>query len=371
MATLDNLLIVGVRVIPDAQLVGFQEGMIRYYLNIWNLHNPDQPHAIPVPYRGGYIGGFNDLTALDRYLLVADGEGILPYDLADPSRGYSELRGVDELSCLIAKTPNYLVSCLDNLIQLRSLHDIIHSLGKSSFNNEQVDVPIRETQHQGEGDTALSMIAIPNTQHELVLLNNAVDKTYLINPVTLETMTVQFKSKQEFPYTFQRREQYHFIPAESSKHLIFTESTSDDKHPNRVYSFDIRGPPTITELEPLELEGRQIISMLPSNKDFLTLLTNQHDHSYVETLDPIHRQILHSRPLSRQYDLGDRLHQVGGDLLIVRHLKSEIVDAESEQSITLTGAENDVPIPEISSTWEVPQYLYVTRYPPNDKKRKK
>lgn len=48
---------------------------------------------------------------------------------------------------------------------------------------------------------------------------------------------------------------------------------------------------------------------------------------------------------------------------MVRYLENEIVDAATEESIRLTGAENDVPIPEISSTWKVPQFLYVAQLP--------
>lgn len=66
--------------------------------------------------------------------------------------------------------------------------------------------------------------------------------------------------------------------------------------------------------------------------------------------------------MSRNYNLGDRLQEVGGQLLIVRRLENKIVDAETEESVMLTGARNDVPIPEISSTWEVPQYLYVAAF---------
>ena len=193
----------------------------------------------------------------------------------------------------------------------------------------------------------------------------------MLDPNSGRIEQIMTMTPQHYPYTFQRREQYHFIPASPSKYLVFTESTSDDQNPNRVYSLSIRGPPTVKELEPLELRGRQILSMLPPNENLLTLLTNHDDHSYVETLDTTTRKIHDSRPLSRRYDLGDRLHQVGGDLLIVRHLQNEIVDAESEAYIKLTGAVNDVPIPEISSTWDVPQYFYVTRYPRSAKEKKR
>ena len=363
MARLDNLLIIGIRDNSEIDPDGAEKGMTHYYANIWSSRCPSVSTVVPVPYRGGYIGGFNHITALDRYLIIADGEGILAYDLSDPSKGYAELTEAHEVSEHMCKTSNYLASCLDNLIHVRSLDRIIAPLKQSNFSNTQIDIPFRQIQHMDKGDTALSMIPIPNTHDELVLLNNADDRTYMINPKTLESMAVQIQSKQQFPHTFQRREQYHFLRTDESQHLIFTESTSDDKHPNRVYSFDIRGPPTITELEPLELPGRQILSMLPSKKDRLTLLINYSDHSHLETLDPSNRRILNSKPLSRRYDLGDRLQQVGDDLLIVRHLENKIVDAKSEQSITLTGAENDVPIPEISSTWSVPQYLFVAHWP--------
>ena len=96
-----------------------------------------------------------------------------------------------------------------------------------------------------------------------------------------------------------------------------------------------------------------------SENDQLTLLANHGDMSYIEILNPFQREITEARPLEQKYDLGDRLHQVENDLIIVRSLKNEIVDVATEDSIRLTGAENDIPIPEISSTWKVPQFLYV------------
>jgi len=370
MTSLENLLIVGVRENPDLESTDLEEGTPHYYLNLWSTNRPDGPSLVPVGYRGGYTGGFNHVTALDRYLLVADGESILAYNLTDPSMGYAELTGVDEISVMICMTPSYLVSCLDNLIQVRSFADITQGLRRSSFNNEQIEVPFRQTQHQGQGDTALSMITIPGTEDELVLLNNANDKTYMINPKTLDTMAVQIRSKQQFPNTFQRQQKYHFLLEEPSRYTVFTESTfhqfseeSEHQHPNRVYSFDIRGPPTLQELESLVLENRRILSMVPTLYNQLTLLIDHNGRNYIETLEPNRRKILNSRPLNRRYELGDRLQQVDNALLIVRHLKNEIVDVATEDSIRLTGAENDVPIPEISSTWEIPQYLCVTKSP--------
>ncbi|MCH7574807.1 MAG: hypothetical protein IIA59_06750 [Candidatus Marinimicrobia bacterium] len=361
MATLDNLLILGVRDAPDTESSDLAIGMTHYSLNIWSSTRLHDPTVVSVPYRGDYTGGFSHLTILHTYLFIADGEGIITYDLTDPSRGFVELRGVDEVSCLMAETPNYVVSCLSNLIQVRSLDHILQALHRSPFNSEQVDIPYRQFQHEGEGDTVLSMIPIVTDADEFVLLNDADDNTYLIEPELGQTERVDVRLDSEFPYAFQRQEQYHPIHQDKSKYLIFTESTSDGQEPNRVYSMDIRGPPIIEELEPLHFKGRQILSMLPAQKDRLTLLTNYDGKSHLEVLDPFQREIIKSRPLERAYDLGDRLQNVDDDLLIVRHLKNEIVDAESEQSITLTGAENDVAIPEISSTWKVPQYLYVAR----------
>lgn len=373
MASLDNLLIVGIRGNSETEFGDLQEGKPHYYLNIWRSRQPYEPQIIPVPFRGGYFGGFTHLAQVDQYLLVADGEGILAYDLTDLSKGYAEFGGVDEVSSLICKTSNYLVSCLDNLIQIRSLDDMAAHLQRTGFANQQLDIPFRQTQHQGEGDTALSIVPIVDSQQDFALLNNAGYESYLIEPNLGSVQKVEAPSKEGFPYTFQRREQFHLIPTEPSKYLVFTEATSGEQRPNRVYSFDIRGPPTIAEAEPLELDGKQIVSMLPSNNDHLTILTNYSDLSHLETLDPSSRRILNSKHLSRKYDLGDRLQNVGDDLLIVRHLQNEIVDAESEAYIKLTGAENDVPIPEISSTWDVPQYFYVTRHPrcAKEKKRKK
>ncbi len=113
------------------------------------------------------------------------------------------------------------------------------------------------------------------------------------------------------------------------------------------------------ELEPLQLHDKQILSMKKTSDDYLQLLTNHGGKSLLELVNPLTREIKESRELKRKYDLGDRLHQVEDQLVIVRHLEDEIVDAETEDYIKLSGAENNVPIPEISSTWEYPQYLYV------------
>ncbi len=366
MTSLDNLIVVGVQDEDESMYLNAgmpSEGMPRYHLNLWRTSNLTDPTIIAVPYRGGYPGGFADTTLLNNYLLAADGDGILAYDLDYPSGGYTEFFRVEGVSHLICKTADYLISVMSNLIQIRSLDEVTIALNQSAFSNDQLDVPFRGIQHEGAGDTALSMVPIGNYGNGFALLNDANDKTYLIDPRSGQAQKVGFSSKQEFPYTFQRREHFHLIPTEPSKYLVFTESTSDDKHSNRVYSFDIRGPPTIEELPPLELPDRQIISMLPSNKDRLSLLTNYNDLSHLEILDSTNRRILNSMPLSRRYDLGDRLQEVDGHMLIVRHLENEIVDVQTEESIKLTGAENDVPIPEISSTWEVPQYLFVAQWP--------
>ena len=370
MSSLDNLLIIGVRKNPDLRFIDLEKGITHYSLNLWRAHHPYEPQVVPVPYRGGFFGGFNDLKALDKYLLIVDGESILAYHLTDLNKGYAEFMGVEEVSESACETHNHMVSCLDNFIQIRSLDDITSVLQQAAFSNEHVEVPYRQIQHRGRGDTVLSMMAIENGSSEFALLNDAEDQSYLIFPSSGRAHSVEFLTKQEFPHTFQRREQFHFIPEDQSKYLIFTESTSDNRHRNRVYSFNIRGPPTITELEPLQLPETQIESMLLDEGNHLNLLSNQEGISFLQRLDPIRREIISSRPLARTYEPGDRLQEVGGQLLIVRHLENEVVDAETEDSVMLTGAENDIPIQEISSTWNVPQYLYVARYPPNDKEIK-
>ena len=258
------------------------------------------------------------------------------------------------------------------------MDDIDTALKDSNFSGEQMDIPYREFQHDGEGDNPLSLLALPFSPQNYALLNNAADKSHLIDPRTGQSQLVEFSTKQDFPYTFQRQQIYHFLLEELSRYTVFTESTfhqfseeSEHQYPNRVYSFDIRGPPTITELDPLVLEGRQILSIVPTQDYQLTLLTDHNSRSYIETFEPHRREILNARELRGRYELGDRLQQIDNDLLIVRHLRNEIVDAATEDSLRLTGAENDIPIPEISSTWNVPQYLYVTKYPSNDKENKK
>ena len=68
MPTLDNLRIIGVYTSPDAYDADSQEGMIHSQLNLWGAN---KPAIIAVPYRGGYIGGFNDMTTFHKYLLIA------------------------------------------------------------------------------------------------------------------------------------------------------------------------------------------------------------------------------------------------------------------------------------------------------------
>ena len=76
---------------------------------------------------------------------------------------------------------------------------------------KQVDIPYRQFQHEGRDDTVLSMNPITINGNEFVLLNDAADNTYLINPESAQTHRVGFSTKQQFPHTFQRREQFHFI----------------------------------------------------------------------------------------------------------------------------------------------------------------
>jgi len=379
MDSLVNLLIIGVRAEMRNPMNLLEEGIHYYSLNLWLSNQPDDPINIITPYRGGYIGGFNDATVLNRNLLIADGEGILAYDLAEPSKGYAEFNSVREVSDAICATPNQIVSCLHNMIQVREKNEVVEILKGAEFLNRQVDIPYRQLQYPGEGDTVLDMLPIVRDDHEAILLNNAENRSYLIPLDGNQPQEVALRTDKAFSDAFQRQQQYHFMSMQPSLYTVFTESTfrasnmpsSDDQYPNRVYSLDIRGPPIVEELEPLHFKGRQILSMLPTQNDRLTLLTKYDGRSHLEILDPFQREILNSRHLSRKYELGDRLQKVDEDLLIVRHLKNEIVDASTEDYIHLTGAENDVPIPEISSTWNVPQYLYVSKAPGSLEKEKK
>jgi len=253
MAALESYVIVGVRRNPDIESIDLVKGITHYSLNLWRALQPGEPQVIPVLYRGGYRGGFSAVTAIDNYLLVADGTGILAYDLGAPSKGYIEFSGVNEVSDAICKTPNYIVSCLHNLIQVRTRKDILEYLKDSEFSDRQMDIPYRLFQHEGEGNTNLTLIPLVDDSKEMILLNNAEDNSYLIEPRSGHTRKVEVLSESGFPHTFQRQQQYHLISEGQSQYTVFTESTfrgsikpsPSDRHPNRVYSLDIRGPPIV------------------------------------------------------------------------------------------------------------------------------
>ena len=349
MGTIDDLIAISIRKESVEPIEALKSGMPHYTIVLWHGSSSNAPLEIEVPYRGGVQSGFNDLLTYSEYLFIADAEGVIAYDLTRLATEYAALKWVGEISQRIISTSDSLITSWDRLVQGRSLIDLVNGLDASKFEGEEIVVPYRELDIE-DGP-------------ENILLNNSGDRSHLISSLATNSKRVEFTSKQEFPYTFQRREQFHILPYQPSQYSIFTESTSDDRHPNRVYSLDIRGPPTITEHEPLHLKDRQILSMIPTPENQLTILTNREGSSYVETLEPHRREILASRPLGGTYELGDRLQQIENDLLIVRHLHNEIVDVATEASIHLTGAENDIPIPEISSMWNVPQYLYVTKIP--------
>ncbi len=359
MATLENLVIVGVRDNPEKDLVDTEAEMARFYLNVWKSERPEEPVVLPVPYRGGLFGGFNDLITLSHYLLLADAEGIMVYDLNDLSQGYKELNGVKGVSEQLCNTSNYLISNLQNNVQIRSWNNIIASIKRSKPTDEFIEIPYREIQIDDEGSTTLSTIPVRNSDIEFTIMNNNDEKTYLIEPKSCYSRQVELRSKVEFPYTFQRREQYHVVPTGSSNYLIFTEATSDEQYPNRVYSLNIGDIPTITELEPLECENRRILSMVPSDSNGLILLSNYQGRSFLEVLDPQRRIIVKSKRLANHYAYGNRLYQADGKLLIIDYLKNKISDTQSEDFIQLLGADFDTPIPRISSIWENPQYLYI------------
>lgn len=365
MASISKLVAIGVQLHPDFEFSPSKVRATRYYLNIWDTGDPNLPTQVPVPYRGGYIGGFNDLLTPQNYVFLADGEGILCHDLSHPSKGHVELKGVDEVSDQFCKTSKHLISGLHHVLQVRSLDDILSHLEKAQPSDKIIDVPYQELEYRSmdEGDTILSMLPFGPKYTDKIILNTADDKTFLFDPNSLEAQAVLDHTGLDFPHRFQRREKYHFIQTDLGEYLVVTESTSDKQHPNRVYSINIRGPPSIKELEALELHDKQILSMNRTSEYYLQLLIKYRDKTFLQLLHPFTREIQDSRELKRKYDLGDRLHQVGDQLLIVRHLKDQIVDAESEEYIKLSGAENNVAIPEISSTWEYPQYLCVAPSP--------
>ena len=359
MKPLENLIVAGISYDPETNLKQLKQDDNFYSMNIWNSAEPSKPISISIPYRGGYTGGFNDILAHKDTLYLADGEGILCFDPKDLSKSYVELKGVNEVSDLLCKTSDYLISCLHNIIQIRSIEEISGAVQESETSSRFFDVPFKQFQYGNEGDTILSMPMFGPQGNEKVLLNNTSDESYIFDLTSNRFDPLKILTAQTFDSSFQRRHKYHFLPTDNLKYSIFTESTNDKLVPNRVYELSTRNSPELREVDPLVMENKKILSMLPTKENKLQFLTNYKRKSFIEMLDPYSREIVDSRPLSGRYELGDRLQEVGNQLLIVRHLRNEIVDAETEGSIKLEGAENNVAIPEISSSWEYPQYLYL------------
>lgn len=359
MKPLDNLLIYGVSNNFEFDPGVDEEGTIRYSINQWESNKPKNPSIIPIPYRGSRFSTFNDLITQKDILLVGDGTGILSFKTADISSGYLALAAVREVSDYLQSTTNYLASCWHHVIQLRASKDIAQYLKDIDNHKGVVDIPFKQFQHGDEGDTILSMPVFGKGDNEKILLNNASDESYIFDLKSFEFEPLNILTGQTFDSSFQRRHKYHFLPQDDLKYSIFTESTNDKLVPNRVYELSIHNSPELREVDPLVLENKKILSMLPTKENKLQFLTNYKSKSFIEMLNPYNKEIVDSRPLSGRYELGDRLQKVDNHLLIVRHLHNEIVDAETEDSIILEGADVNVAIPEISSTWEMPQYMYV------------
>ena len=359
MKPLENLLLAGINYDQETNLKQLKQDDNFYSMNIWNSTEPSKPISISIPYRGGYTGGFNDLLIHKEILYVADGEGILCFDPKGLSKSYVELRGVNEVSDKLCKVSDYLISCLHNIIQIRSLEKISAAVQEAETSSKFLDVPFKHFQYGDKGDTILSMPVFGKGESEKILLNNASDESYIFDLKSFRFEPLKILTEQTFDSSFQRRHKYHFFPADNLKYLIFTESTNNELVPNRVYNLSIRNSSELKEVDPLVLDNKKILSMLPTRENKLQILVNYKSNSFIEMLEPYNREIVDSRPLLGRYELGDRLQEVDNHLIIVRHLRNEIVDAESEDSIKFEGAENNVAIPEISSTWDVPQYLYV------------
>ena len=364
---LENLVVVSGSENSDFDFEEPKERDIRFYLNIWNSSKPNKPNTVAVPYRGGYRAGdgLNDVRLEGRYLFVADNEGILCYDINNLLQGYTELGGVHEVSALLCKTSKYLISGAMKWVQIRRLDKISKQLKNSDFSNGQVEMPFDELAYDSEGDTFLSMMGFGSEGQEKIILNTASDKSYLIDPESRKVEQMKVIDGL-FPNTFQRRSKYHFIKNGDNSYLIFTEySKEDQSHDIRVYSLSLAtSSPSIKEIR--SFENEEIISMLLPPNEEMKILWKNRMQSYLETMDPISfaegkEKRIQQRGLKKSYHLGDRLQEVDGQLLIVRHEEDEIVDAVTEESIKFTGAVNDLAIPEISSIWENPQFLYVAK----------
>lgn len=272
---------------------------------------------------------------------------------------------MNEVSSGICATSKYLVSSLNNeLYQVRSLCDTeLGFIENASSSEKKQRIPFAEIKFGMEyNDTILSMLPINTSSGEKVLTNTAADKSFLFDPENMSLEQVVNNTGSKFPCTFQRRDKYHFIPDGKDNFIVYTECLKKDEPiPNRVYNLKTRGPPIISELEELSLRNREILSMEVDDSNNLGLLINSERRTYLKKIDPVSRNEVYSKPLRKKYKKGDRLHKMGLDTLIVRHLRKEIVDVDSEETIKLFGVENNVAIPEISSTWDYPQYLYVNR----------
>lgn len=335
-----------------------KQGKDHYYINIWDINQPDRPQVLPIKYRGGVRDGFNDLIIHNNLLYIADGEGILVHDLKITTSEYFEINHVNEVSDSLSIINNLFVSSLRNSIfQIRSLEDIATELNNTK--SGIIDTPYKKFEMEKEGDTILSWTVFGQPGNEKIFANTADDKSTIIDLNSQKIDFVEDLTGGIFPETFQRRAKYHFVQKDINKYLIYTEFGREDKIPNRVYTLTTSLPPFIKEENPLEYPNKQILSINAHSNSNLELLVNSKGKSYYEILDPISREIKDSKELKRKYGLGDRLHRVNDQLLIVRHHEDEIVDAATEDYIKLSGAENNVPIPEISSAWEYPQYLYI------------
>ena len=362
MLNLGNLVGIGVYKDPETVSRDLESGMDHYNVNIWYANNPDKPNIVPIKYRGGYIGGFNDCLIDNNHLFIADGERILHKNINNLAQSLYELENVDEVSDMICKTNDYLISSLKGAyFQIRSLKEIYGSFGPTDKHTVTINVPFKTFKFDPDlGNTLLSFFTIEIKNQNLVLMNNADDKSYLFNPDTGSLSLVKDITNGKFLNTFQRREKYHIFQNNQSELLFYTESLSDTEYQNRVYSLSTRDPPILKELEPLEIPDKKLLSMHALKNSQLEMLVNYNDTSLIEIYDQ-NNNMINSQPLKRHYEYGDRLQRVEDQLLIVRHMRNEIVEVKSENSVKLVGAENNVAIPEISSIWEYPQYLYVAK----------
>ena len=365
---LENLIIVGGRSSPDWNFDDHKEGDTRFNLSIWDTSKkPYTFHDVAVPYRGGYNAGdgLNDIRLEGRYLLVADNEGILCYDVNNPNRGYTELGGIVETSWLLSRTSNHLISGGFDTIQVHDLKDIYSYLKNSDFSGNKIDIPYREVLCD-TGGNYFSMISFGKTGSEKILLNTTRDESHIIDPYSGETKQVIFRDEDNlFPDTLQRKAIHHFKHMAGHGYSILTEYMKEDQpHEVREYQFHDTPSPWVFKVGKIEFEDRQIISTILDKKKELVLLTDTGSESRLERMDTRTKEILDIQQLPNRYEMGDRLHMVDDDLFIVRHREedySSIVDIKTNQEMVLSDAVAELSIPEISSVWEYPQTLYVAR----------